>query len=946
MLVPRSTEWGLLQRLLGTATEDRNVQTALLVGEGGVGKSHLAFQLTQRARQEGLYSLVGRADEFDRGAPYAVFRDALRQIGGPALTPAAKQALERARAAIDRPVNEASSGVVTEVAVDESTRVEQVLHAFTELLELLGTDGPVLLALEDMHCADAASVTLYGLLSRQLRDVPAVIVLTMRPGHPDRTGDLLSFVQRLEADDRATVIELGALRGRQIAHLISTELNAIPSQHLTTFVTERSGGNPLFAKALVAQLANEAAIDLSHEPVTLIGSKAQESSPAGQLLGRFFSAGGTELRMGKALSIFARFPLTQLDILQRLTDLDADAVTATFDSLVAKKLLAKAADGGYRFVHPMMKEALYDAIGDAERRGMHAVAAEMLMQRRHTGIDVDIFDLATHISNSISERDPAAAAVAIEAAEAAWSRSPLLAAEWYHRAADLLPTDSEERIAVLIREAEGLILSGRSAPAADLMEQLVHTVPPERRSIEFVRLASRALFDTLRLTEAIEVLESARPEPSEVFGIQTRLANLLSQAGRSGDAEKYYVAAMSNPDPAINIARTVGYINLLSFASATGRSDDVAALRRILQTHFQSFPPTIRAELKPTVTQFAVQGPAGLGEAESDFAEVQRLREGIVGVSSGGFAEVSEVMIGWLRGRWSEALASAQATLPMLETFGNERPLRVIRAITTLILSDRGELDEAAAVCEKLRGTGAFVDPLEVVARARIARLRGDSANAQQMLRSYYEFAARARRYVYLSLVAHELVDVLLESNPTQASVIAKRNFELLRPVSWSLLDVYSLRALGAAVGDVQAAHSAALIAQREGLTFEHAKCQLVLGELGTDADTNLAAAFDGFDAVGATPWRQRTASAKSSSDAARHTGNQPTVSLTPSETNIARLVSEGMSNKQVAAALHYSAKTVEVYLSRIYTKTGHAGRYELIRAVYQGALVLDESPN
>jgi DNA-binding NarL/FixJ family response regulator len=68
----------------------------------------------------------------------------------------------------------------------------------------------------------------------------------------------------------------------------------------------------------------------------------------------------------------------------------------------------------------------------------------------------------------------------------------------------------------------------------------------------------------------------------------------------------------------------------------------------------------------------------------------------------------------------------------------------------------------------------------------------------------------------------------------------------------------------------------------------------------------------------------------------------QPASTLTETEAQLVRLVRDGLTNRQIATAMHYSPKTIEVYLSRLYTKTGCASRLELIRAVDTGALALD----
>jgi DNA-binding NarL/FixJ family response regulator len=62
---------------------------------------------------------------------------------------------------------------------------------------------------------------------------------------------------------------------------------------------------------------------------------------------------------------------------------------------------------------------------------------------------------------------------------------------------------------------------------------------------------------------------------------------------------------------------------------------------------------------------------------------------------------------------------------------------------------------------------------------------------------------------------------------------------------------------------------------------------------------------------------------------------------LTDAEERLARLVADGLTNRQIAGAMNYSEKTVEVYLSRLYAKTGYPSRVKLVQAVASGALAL-----
>ena len=70
-----------------------------------------------------------------------------------------------------------------------------------------------------------------------------------------------------------------------------------------------------------------------------------------------------------------------------------------------------------------------------------------------------------------------------------------------------------------------------------------------------------------------------------------------------------------------------------------------------------------------------------------------------------------------------------------------------------------------------------------------------------------------------------------------------------------------------------------------------------------------------------------------------------PTTGLTETESTLARLVSEGLTNRDIARTMHYSDKTVEVYLTRLYAKTGFRTRRDLTRAVERGELALETGP-
>jgi DNA-binding CsgD family transcriptional regulator len=269
--------------------------------------------------------------------------------------------------------------------------------------------------------------------------------------------------------------------------------------------------------------------------------------------------------------------------------------------------------------------------------------------------------------------------------------------------------------------------------------------------------------------------------------------------------------------------------------------------------------------------------------------------------------------------------------------------LRSIRSLCALMLLDRGDVDAAGSVAAGADGGVAVARPLAVLAQARAERRRGNAEPARSRLAATIAALLEAGQYPWYSLLAEELVALELEAGDRPAAVeVARRTQEWVQPARSELLDLFALRSLGA-TGDLGAAQRAAAIAQDEGMPVEVAKSQLLLAELGDDPVDHALAAYEGFVAVEALPWIRRA-----NAVLRRHGRGAPRRraldegALTATERELTRLVVEGLSNREVAVALNYSAKTVEIYLSRVYAKTRSAGRVELVRRVLNGEISLE----
>lgn len=161
---------------------------------------------------------------------------------------------------------------------------------------------------------------------------------------------------------------------------------------------------------------------------------------------------------------------------------------------------------------------------------------------------------------------------------------------------------------------------------------------------------------------------------------------------------------------------------------------------------------------------------------------------------------------------------------------------------------------------------------------------------------------------------------------------------------SWIDALVLRCRALLAPDAEAESLYAAALEAhQREDRPFERARTQSLYGEWlrrarrKTDARTQLRAALEIFDRLGAEPWSGRAASELRATGVVMPQSPGPGAlgQLTPQELQIVRLAAQGLSNRDIAAQLFLSPRTVGYHLYKAYPKLGVAARSELPGLIY-----------
>ena len=240
-LVGRDGELALLAGLIKDVARGRG-SSVLIEGEPGIGKSTLVRAAVAEAPEAGCQVFSGAGDELGQELPLLPFLDGLR-VREPSPNPRRDTIVRLLRG---------------EVGTDRGTDVPAVLAE--QLLALVAEQcavRPTILVIDDLQWADTASVTLWGRLAKVARQMPLLLVGTMRPV-PQR-DDLLAL--RRVVDDAAR-IQLTGLTGAAVAELVAALAGGRPDGNLLQ-LADGAAGNPLYVTELVAALARSSRLTIS-----------------------------------------------------------------------------------------------------------------------------------------------------------------------------------------------------------------------------------------------------------------------------------------------------------------------------------------------------------------------------------------------------------------------------------------------------------------------------------------------------------------------------------------------------------------------------------------------------------------------------------------------------------------------------------------------------------
>lgn len=476
-LVGRERELGALGTVLARAAAGES-RTALVSGEPGIGKTRLVEELARRAERDGFEVVWGRCREEEEGAPpfwpwRQVVHGLLAGVGTERLD--ALLGADASEVVLLVPeLREVLPAAAPAAVFDVAAVRFGVCRAVTGLVRRSAELRPLLLVLDDLHWADAASLQLLATLGSRSADVRLLVVATYRPGEPDPAGALGDVLAALARESSVERVALGGLVPDEVAQMMAAELSAEADAQLARLVHDRTDGNPFYVTELLRLLQSEGR--LSRTPAEARVAAAVEI-PAGvrDVLRRRLARLPEQTRAVLLVaSVIGR--AFDLGTVASVTGLDDDRALEAVETAMLSGLVVEEEEtvGRFRFAHALVREVVYADVGRLRRARLHArVAAAMgevavvdqgervLLVARHWSAAADVVDADVVVPHLLTGADEALRRLAHEEADHHLRRALHVLAR-----TPLSPKRTRDELAVHLRlGAVSAQLDGAAAPS-------------------------------------------------------------------------------------------------------------------------------------------------------------------------------------------------------------------------------------------------------------------------------------------------------------------------------------------------------------------------------------------------------------------------------------------------------------------------------------------------
>jgi len=803
-------------------------------------------------------------------------------------------------------------------------------NAGAALLQQVGRlpgDGPVVIVVDDAHWSDLWSLQALNFMVRRLRSDPVLLVLAYRPEQAFRLP--VGLVQRADAADSR--VPLGGLTGDEIQELASA-LGAGPlTDRAAARLHGHTGGNPLHLRALLRELR---LADLEALDRPLPAPRSFALLVINDLAGASTSA----RRVASAAAVLGD-QASVSDILA-LAEIDRANAPDAFEELTRVGILRfPAGETQVRFVHPLVRAAIYDDLGPGMRCQLHERAAHLMsglpaLRHRVSAAIVPEPGLATDLE---TEGDAQVRAGQLSVAAEAWLAAARLGGA---------PAETERR---LLTGVDLLLRSGDVAAALGYADRIDAIEPTAQR----LYLQSRMAWLTGQADHAVRLGKQAWDQLSGLGpGERDQLAAMLAQIevlrDHGAEAARWAATALVgglDPDQA-PLTRSIQAQGLF----ASGNVDAALRVFGDLPRDPRLVDPRRHAEL--TVRGVLRAASGDLARADADLMVAGSVLHGDLSE----FRLIARAHLALARfraGDWTSANVVAEEVVSLAADMEQHWIAGYVHAIAAMVPAGRGEwetaqrhADKAARMAAEFQdpATGAYADDAAVF----LATCRGEPADVVSLADSLRRGPLITPHEPGLFTWPVHLVSALVElgrldeaedelarvedlarrrAHPTRLAAVARLHGQLAN-ARGNQKDARAAFETAIARGDDRVDADERAIAHLNYARFLRRR-----GERRA-AVAHLVEARRRYGLLAAGPFIARCDDLLSACGV-QGPGQASSVDvLTPQERAVAALICAGRTNRQAAEELVVSPKTIGYHLANAYTKLGVHSRAQLVVAM------------
>jgi DNA-binding CsgD family transcriptional regulator/tetratricopeptide (TPR) repeat protein len=979
LLVGREEEIARISSLLRETAKGSGA-TLLVAGEGGVGKTRLLTSAAESAQSSGWQTVFGRAYAVETGIPFALFADAFVPFLK-SLEPSALSVLSRGgtpELAYLFPALGAQGNRERVAAGSDASELKARLQwNFAQFLGRLAARKPLLIVLENLQWADASSLELFHFVARQISSFPVAVLASYNETERDSNPVLRTTEQSLLGLGAATHMRLSPLSHEAIAKIVEMRfgLETASNRQFAALLYGWTRGNAFFVEETLKWLVESGT--LREENGTWAGWNIEALNlpptvrdAVGSRIDRL--SGNAREIANVAAVVGARLTIDQLSA---LTQLDSSSVADALAELCSQRVLEEipvADDIAYDFAHPILQQVTYAALGGARARLMHGAVAESLEKFYGTRAAFHAGELAFHFARS-GALAPKAVKYLNEAGRTALDTYANREAAGFLSSAleqvESLDRSQRERNEIVRNLARARQRLGEYDEALKLWLVARDSAVAEKDWDALAAIEYRmglACFWSGRFDDALghyaAGIEHAERAGDKMSAVRLYLAKsiCLQELGRMDAATDDAASALKAAEIAANPSLlSRAHRALLLLHAWTGPAD-------VALDHGNQALAFAKASNEKMLEWTAHWGLGILGgltgrasQALEHIRECQRLEEAIRSpLLPLWTAELSLQYASWL-GEWDDGIATGERTIAQARALNQRTLLPRLLVWTGLIYLWRHDLERARSYFDQawnLSGAGtATENRLDVQtvlpAHMGLAAYHLETDNLDEAIRIGEAGLLLADKLGYVAWTLQWFLPVIGEAalwnrdfeRAERHTARMRRDGERLsNPIAVALADTGDGMLLLLRDANPKAAipllRSAIDSLEKIPLPDVASRIRRALAQALTESGDRegalqeLRIAHDKFARIGAAGELEnvRNEIRKLGSRPPPRTVTEGMAGLTGRELEIARMVAQRKSNKDIGSALDISARTVSTHLSNIFSKVGVTSRGEL----------------